>query len=366
METSIPLSAEKSQTLHRRLLAWYARAARDLPWRRTGDPYAVWISEIMLQQTQVKTVVPFYERFMERFPDVRSLAESKLDEVLRVWAGLGYYSRARNLHAAARRIVQDYGGEFPDTEKTLRTLPGVGRYTAGAVLSIAFGEDTPVLDGNVMRVLTRLFAITLDPRSTPGQKALWDLAGRLLPPGKGSTWNQALMELGALVCLPENASCLLCPVSSACEAYRRGEVERYPVRAERRKVPVVQGLCSIVRRGGQYLFVQRPEKGLLGGLWEFPTAELSGLKPRPGMVEDFVRETLGLEGTIQSKLGVIRHVFTHRDLRLHLFTFDVTGGRLRAGRYRAHRWVRAAEVKRFPISALTKKVLARLSEERAS
>jgi A/G-specific adenine glycosylase len=337
METSIPLSAEKSQTLHRRLLAWYARAARDLPWRRTGDPYAVWISEIMLQQTQVKTVVPFYERFMERFPDVRSLAESKLDEVLRVWAGLGYYSRARNLHAAARRIVQ-----------------------------IAFGEDTPVLDGNVMRVLTRLFAITLDPRSTPGQKALWDLAGRLLPPGKGSTWNQALMELGALVCLPENASCLLCPVSSACEAYRRGEVERYPVRAERRKVPVVQGLCSIVRRGGQYLFVQRPEKGLLGGLWEFPTAELSGLKPRPGMVEDFVRETLGLEGTIQSKLGVIRHVFTHRDLRLHLFTFDVTGGRLRAGRYRAHRWVRAAEVKRFPISALTKKVLARLSEERAS
>jgi A/G-specific adenine glycosylase len=362
METRIPLPDDKRETLHHRLPEWYDRGARDLPWRRTRDPYAVWISEIMLQQTQVKTVVPFYERFMDRFPDVRSLAEAKLDDVLGVWAGLGYYSRARNLHAAARRIMEAYGGKFPDTEEALRTLRGVGRYTSGAILSIAFGKDTPVLDGNVMRVLTRLFAIDLDPRSTPGQKTLWDLAARLLPPGKGSTWNQALMELGALVCLPENPSCLLCPVAPACEACHRGEVDRYPVRAERRKVPVVQGLCAIVRRGREFLFVQRPEKGLLGGLWEFPTAELSGLKPRPGTVEDFARETLGLEGTIQSSLGVIRHVFTHRDLRLHLFTFDVTGGRLRAGRYRAHRWVRVAEVKRFPISALTKKVLARINE----
>lgn len=362
MESQIPLSADLRTTLNRLILGWYSRHARDLPWRRTPDPYAVWVSEIMLQQTQVKTVVPFYEKFMARFPDVRSLAEADLDDVLHLWAGLGYYSRARNLLAAAKKIQDEYGGKFPDTEKSLRSLQGVGRYTAGAVLSIAYGKDTPVLDGNVMRVLSRLFALDVDPRSTAGQQALWDLAGRLVPTGKGSAWNQGLMELGALLCLPENSTCMLCPVNESCEALSRGEVDHFPVRRERRKVPVVQGLCAIVLRGKKILFVQRPEDGLLGGLWEFPTAELRGWVPRSTTAEDFVKETLGLEGSIQEKIGVVRHLFTHKDLRLHLFVFETTGGRLRAGRYRAHRWVRLSEVNRFPLSALTKKVIARLED----
>ena len=354
------------ELLRRQLLDWYRRSQRDLPWRRSRDPYAVWISEIMLQQTQVKTVVPFYERFMARFPDVHALADASLDDVLRVWAGLGYYSRARNLRPAAKRIVKEHGGKFPETEEDLRALPGIGRYTAGAILSIAYGKDAAVLDGNVMRVLARLFAVDLDPRSTPGQKALWDLAERLLPKGKSDSWNQALMELGALVCLPDNPTCLLCPVATSCEARTRGEVDRYPVRGERRKVPVVQGICAIVRRGDKLLFVQRPAEGLLGGLWEFPTAELRGWKPRAGTAEDFVRETLGLEGSVEATLGVVRHIFTHRDLRLHLFIYSAKGGRFRAGRYRAHQWVRPSEIEKFPLSALTGKVVARLAEHRSS
>ena len=362
MKEAIPASPDLRRALHSGLLTWYAREKRDLPWRRTRDPYAVWISEIMLQQTQVNTAVPFYERFMARFPDVRALAEASLDDVLRVWAGMGYYTRARNLRAAAHRIVEEGAGEFPATEETLRALPGIGRYTAGAILSIAYGKDAAVLDGNVMRVLTRLFAVGIDPRSTAGQKALWDLAERLLPTGKSADWNQALMELGAVVCVPDNPACLLCPVAAQCEARARGEIDRFPVRGKRRKVPVVQGLCAIVRRGDKVLFVQRPEEGLLGGLWEFPTAELRGWKPRSGTAEDFVRDTLGLEGAVAATLGVVRHIFTHRDLRLHLFVYDAKGGRLRAGRYRAHRWVRPREISGFPLSALTKKVLARLAE----
>lgn len=361
MYEAIPASADLSRALHSWLLSWYAREKRDLPWRRTRDPYAIWISEIMLQQTQVKTVLPFYERFMARFPDVYALAEASLDDVLRIWAGLGYYSRARNLRPAAQRIVKKCGGKFPETEEGLRALPGIGRYTAGAILSIAWGKDAAVLDGNVMRVLSRLFAFDIDPRSAPGQKALWDLAERLLPEGKSASWNQALMELGALVCLSDNPTCLLCPVAASCEARIRGEVDRYPVRGERKKVPVVQGICAIVWRGKKVLFVQRPEEGLLGGLWEFPTAELRGWKPRAGTAEDFVRETLGLEGSVEATLGVVRHIFTHRDLRLHLFVYAAKGGRLRAGRYRAHQWVRPSEFERFPLSALTEKVVARLA-----
>ncbi|OGP82967.1 MAG: A/G-specific adenine glycosylase [Deltaproteobacteria bacterium RBG_13_65_10] len=356
----IALPSDLRRDLHRRLLTWYRGHARDLPWRRTRDPYAVWISEIMLQQTQVRTVLPFYERFMARFPDLRSLAEGSLDDVLGAWAGLGYYSRARNLHAAARQIAQEHGGKFPKDESTLRGLPGVGRYTAGAILSIAFGGKAAVLDGNVARVLARLFAVRLDPRSTRGQGALWDLAERLVPGARVGAWNQALMELGAMVCLPDNPTCLVCPVKARCEASTIGEVDRYPVRAGRRKAPVVEGICVIVRRGEKILFVQRPEKGLLGGLWEFPTTDLRVRARRAQAVRAFVRGRLGLEGEVGRRIASVRHIFTHRDLRLHLYPFDVTGGRLHPDHYRATRWIRLHEVGRFPLSALTEKVFERL------
>jgi A/G-specific adenine glycosylase len=347
------------------LLAWYARYARDLPWRRTRDPYAVWVSEIMLQQTQVKTVVPFYERFLERFPDLRALARGSLDDVLRAWAGLGYYSRARNLHATARRIARDHAGRFPEDESVIRDLPGVGRTTAGAILSIAFGKKAAVLDANVARVLTRLFVVGLEPRSTQGQRVLWDLAERLVPEEQTSEWNQALMELGAAVCLPDDPACLLCPVATRCEARKRGEADRYPVRATRRRARLVEGLCVIARRGETILFVQRPEKGLLGGLWEFPTTELRARARRAEAVRAFMRGTLGLEGEVGRRIASVRHVFTHRDLRLHLYPFDVVGGRLRSDHYRAHRWIRLHEVGRFPLSALTEKVFERVGKRPA-
>ena len=360
--SGISVTPQTRRALHRVLLAWFRRHARDLPWRRTNDPYAIWVSEIMLQQTQVKTVLPYYERFLGRFPDVRALGAAKLDDVLRAWAGLGYYSRARNLHAAARRIVREHGGKFPDTESAVRALPGVGRYTAGAILSIAFGKDVPVLDGNVMRVLARLFAIGVDPRSTKGQARFWDLAERLVPEGRAPSWNQALMELGALVCLPDNPACLLCPVLRLCRAHATGMIDRFPVRPPRRKAPVVEGICVIARRDGRVLFVQRPERGLLGGLWEFPTAEIAKGGRRPA-VRALVENRLGLRGALGSSIGRVRHLFTHRDLRLTLYPFEVAGGRLRAGGYRAHRWIRLSEAKRFPLSALTEKVFERVAGE---
>jgi A/G-specific adenine glycosylase len=350
------------RALHRALLAWYRRHARDLPWRGTTDPYAIWISEIMLQQTQVKTVLPYYDRFLGRFPDVRALADAPLDDVLRVWAGLGYYSRARNLHAAARRILEEHDGKFPDTEAALRALPGVGRYTAGAILSIAFGRDTPVVDGNVMRVLSRVFAIGVDPRSARGQTRFWDVAERLVPEGKASGWNQALMELGALVCVPDNPACFLCPALRLCRAHEAGAVDRFPLRPRRRKAPVVEGICAIARRGGRLLFVQRPETGLLGGLWEFPTADLAGGQRGPAAARAFLEKGLGLRGTPGAPLGTVRHLFTHRDLRLTLYPFEVTEGRVRAGDYRAHRWIRIGEAKDFPLSVLTEKVCERLAD----
>jgi len=391
----ISVTPKTRRALHRALLAWFRRHARDLPWRRTNDPYAIWIAEIMLQQTQVKTVLPYYERFLGRFPDVRALAAAKLDDVLRAWAGLGYYSRARNLHAAARRIAREHGGKFPDTESAVRALPGVGRYTAGAILSIAFGKDVPVLDGNVMRVLARLFTIGVDPRSTQGQARFWDLAERLVPEGRAPAWNQALMELGALVCLPDNPACLLCPARRLCRAHATGKIDRFPVRPRRRKAPVVEGICTIARRDGRVLFVQRPARGLLGGLWEFPTMELAGkgkrpkggvsivsarsalpfgrarlppgrarlLPSRPAAARAFLEKRLGLRGVLGAPIGRVRHLFTHRDLRLTLYPFEVAGGRLRADGYRAHRWIRLSEAKRFPLSALTEKVFERVAGE---
>ncbi len=359
--STIALTPRPRRALHRALLAWYARHARDLPWRRTADPYAIWVSEIMLQQTQVKTALPYYARFLDRFPDVSALSRATLDDVLRVWAGLGYYSRARNLHAAARRIVQDHGGKFPDTEAGVRALPGVGRYTAGAILSIAFDKDVPVLDGNVMRVLARLFVIGVDPRSTKGQKGFWALAEGLVPKGRASDWNQSLMELGAMICLPDDPACTRCPARRLCAAHGTGAVDRFPARPRRRKAPVVQGVCAIARRGGRFLFVQRPEKGLLGGLWEFPTADIAGRQGRTPAARALLEECLGLRGALGAPLGTVRHVFTHRDLRLSLYPVEVTGGRLRPDAWRAHRWIRLSEAKRFPLSALTEKVCERLT-----
>ncbi len=231
------ISLTTRRTFAARLLAWYAKHKRDLPWRRdTHDPYRVWISEIMLQQTQVATVIPYYKRFLARFPNVRALANAKLDDVLKAWEGAGYYARARNLHLAAREIVARFGGQLPSTVDELLTLPGIGRYTAGAIASIAFKRDAPVVDGNVTRVLCRCFNIQHDPKSAATQKELWHLAEILLPRGCAADFNQGLMELGATICTPRNPQCNVCPINRACVARRLGRQDKLPAKSQKKKL----------------------------------------------------------------------------------------------------------------------------------
>ncbi len=257
-----------------RLLAWYGRCGRDLPWRRTRDPYRVWLSEIMLQQTGVATVIPYYQRFLQRFPDVAALAAATVDEVIELWAGLGYYSRARHLHAAARQVISELGGGFPDDLQGLTALPGIGRSTAGAILSIAFDKKAPILDGNVRRVLVRLYAIDQPPRVAAVEKILWRRAAELTPSESPHDYAQAIMDLGATVCVPRNPDCGACPLSALCRAYWLGLAAELPRRQVRKKVPLVRQVALLLERNGTYLVGKRPLQGMLAGLWEFPACEV--------------------------------------------------------------------------------------------
>jgi A/G-specific adenine glycosylase len=264
--------SEGNRSISAKLLRWYRQNRRALPWRGRRDPYFIWLSEAMLQQTQVATVVPYYERFLERFPTIERLAAAPLDDVLRLWAGLGYYARARNLHAAARRIVADHGGKLPDTVEELRKLPGFGPYTAGAVASIAFGRRAAVVDGNVARVLARLHAIRSDVRAPATRSRLWRLAESLLPRRSCGDFNQAMMELGATLCTPAIPRCGRCPLRTECRAFRLGAADRLPVVAARPRVRRETHVVAAITRAGRWLFVRRPRRGLWGGLWELPTA----------------------------------------------------------------------------------------------
>jgi len=262
------LQLDLKKKIQSRLLQWFKKNQRDLPWRKTKDPYAIWVSEIMLQQTQVATAIPYYEKFLETFPTVPRLANANLSEVLKIWEGLGYYSRARNLHRASRIISNHFGGKIPDNLKDLLGLPGVGRYTAGAILSIAFNQEAPILDGNVKRVLSRLLAMAGTSRKT--EKTLWKYSASLIPEGQAGSFNQALMELGATLCRPKDPLCLRCPLKKLCEGYRLRKQEQFPSKPAKKRIPRIEAVGAVISKNGKVLLKQRPPKGLLGGLWEFP------------------------------------------------------------------------------------------------
>jgi A/G-specific adenine glycosylase len=329
-----------------RLADWYVRGRRDLPWRRTRDPYRIWLSETMLQQTRVDTVVPYYERFLARFPTLDALAAADEEDVLRLWAGLGYYARARNLKRAAEAVAREHGGELPREAEALASLPGVGRYTVGALRSIAFGERAALVDGNVRRVLSRLAG-----RRELADEDAWRLAEALVPAQEPGEWNQALMELGATVCTPRKPACLVCPVADFCAA-RGSDPERFP--APRKKTPVrrVHAVAGVLARRGRILIVRRPSHGLLGGLWELPTAEGTDA----AALVAAVRERSGLAAAPGPGLGQVRHLFTHRDLRLELYGLEDRGGRL--ARRPDARFCGPAELEALPLSRLMKKALA--------
>lgn len=264
------MTASRYLPLQKKLLDWYSLNARDLPWRRTNDPYAIWVSEIMLQQTQVQTVIAYYERWLQKFPTLKSLAEAGIEDVLAVWAGLGYYRRARMIHTAAKKVFQELAGEIPQTVEELMELPGIGRYTAGAIASIAFRRKAPVLDGNVMRILSRVYAVEESISVSKTQAKLWALAEELLPDEKPGDLNQALMELGATVCFPLNPSCDQCPVSRNCAAFALGKQTSFPVKGEKEKPEKIEAFALVVRRENSVLLRRQPEYGRWGGLWMFP------------------------------------------------------------------------------------------------
>ena len=338
------------------LLAWYGRERRDLPWRRTKDPYAIWLSEVMLQQTQVATVIPYWERFLARFPTVEALAKAPLDDVLAAWRGLGYYSRARNLHRAAQEVVARYGGRLPSSLEALLTLPGFGRYTAGAVASIAFGEEAPLVDGNVARVLSRLFEVEGLPGDRAREARLWELARALVKGEQPGDLNQALMEHGATVCRPESPLCLLCPVRKACLAFQHGRVDELPP-AKVRKAPKRLTLALAVwPHEDTLLFARRAEKGLFGGLWELPAAEVEPDAPDAAAATR-LSEALGVSITAKAALGTVQRQLTHRALTLRLLRVSGRQRPTRAPNFHELRWCTPAQAEELGMSTAMQKAL---------
>ncbi len=340
------------------MLAWYRAERRDLPWRGTRDPYAIWVSETMLQQTRVEAVIPYYERFLARFPDVGTLASADLDDVLSVWAGLGYYSRARNLKRAAEQLVTRFAGRLPDGVEMLRELPGVGRYTAGAIASIAFDHPAPIVDGNVARVLARLVGLREPIESSAVKARLWEEAERLVDGPAPGDLNQALMELGARICIPRTPRCDLCPVSRFCDARAAGDAESLPVRAPKRAPKIVYAVAALVLRRGKALAVQRPAKGLLGGLWELPGGEVPGRRRGPATVAELLRARTGLAVEGIERLGDVVHLFTHQTLHLRVFSGTAAGGRVRLDGWDRHRWLAPESFAELPLATVSKRALA--------
>jgi len=339
--------------LRRALLQWYRRNARALPWRASRDPYRVWVSEIMLQQTQVATAQPYYERFIARFPTLRALARAPLDRVLAAWSGLGYYRRARHLHEAAGIVLREHAGRVPSEPRAFGALPGVGRYTVGAVLSIGFGAPLPVLDGNVARVLARLSARPWSVRRPRDARSLWAMAERLLDVASPGDWNQALMELGATVCTPRAPRCEACPVRRHCCARALGRQEDLPPAAPRRAGVRVRRAVALVERAGRVLLVRR-EGGLLAGLWEPPGVELSDHEPAERMLARALAD-LGLRGALHATPARIRHTITHRSIHVDVWRLEPRPPLPRAGA--RLRWV-APDVRDVALTSLARRVLA--------
>ena len=359
----LPMKITKllAQRFAARLLRWYAIHRRDLPWRRDAhDPYRVWISETLLQQTQVTTVIPYYERFLARFPTVSALASAPLDDVLKTWEGAGYYARARNLHRAAQEIVARFNGKVPSTIAELLTLPGIGRYTAGAVASIAFNRDAPVLDGNVVRVLCRYFNISADPKSAAGVRVLWELATQLVPHQRAGDYNQALMDHGATICTPRQPACAVCPLNRGCIARRLGIQEQLPAKRKKQVLPHHQIAVGLVWKGNKVLIARRFDKALLGGLWEFPGGHQEEGESLKRCVKREVREELGIEVAVGKDFAVVEHAYSHFRITMHAFQCAYVSGRPKALGCAAFKWVTRDELSRYAFPAANRRVIALL------
>jgi len=356
----VRLDLRKKIRLRKKLLAWYSAHQRDLPWRRSKDPYAVWVSEVMLQQTQVQTVLPYYRRFLEAFPTIRDLAQAEDRELLRLWAGLGYYTRAKNLQRAARAIVCNHGGRFPCSYSEVLSLPGIGRYTAGAILSIAFDSPYPVLDGNVVRVLTRLFHLRGDTKTRHLQSLLWQYAQELVPNRRPGDFNQAIMELGAVLCSPHQPQCTLCPLRSECEARREGIQELLPEKRRTVATTRIHWAVAVLIHRARILIVKRTEGRLLRDFWEFPGGEVKGARNVKEALRKRVFQDLGLQIRLLEPLTTITHAITHRRITLVAFEAKLEGKAAVKVNGNAAKWVRQEDLEKFPFASASRKIIRML------
>ncbi|MGF1523759.1 MAG: A/G-specific adenine glycosylase [Leptolyngbyaceae cyanobacterium] len=348
-------SAELTQTLpgfviselQRSLLEWYQQQGRDLPWRRTRDPYAIWVSEIMLQQTQVKTVIPYYERWLQQFPTVIELAIAEQQTVLKAWEGLGYYARARNLHRAAQAIAEQHEGVFPHDFAAVVALPGIGRTTAGGILSAAFNQPVAILDGNVKRILARLVALRQPPNKALNQ--LWQWSEALLPQDNPRDFNQAIMDLGATLCTKHRPACLLCPWQASCEAYNQNIQSEIPMTETRAPLPHKRiGVGVVWNEQQQILIDRRPQEGLLGGLWEFPGGKIEPDETVEECIRRELQEELAIDVEVGDRLMTIDHTYTHFKVTLNVFHCRHLSGEPQPIECDEIRWVTVSELEKFP------------------
>jgi A/G-specific adenine glycosylase len=353
---------EKHKQMRKALVEWYMSSKRDLPWRSTSDPYKIWVSEVMLQQTQVNTVIPYYLRFIDRYPDIHALAMSDQQKVLKLWEGLGYYSRARNLHRAARTVVKNYQGIVPQTAAEIRKLPGVGDYIAAAVLSIALNLPLAVVDGNVKRVLSRLFIMDQPINHSGSHAAFKKKAEELLDKTIPAVYNQALMELGALVCRPAQPDCIGCPLRIHCRAFQEDRIKDFPRRKKTDPLPEHALAAGVLVKKGKLLLTLRPEKGLLGGLWEFPNGRIDDKESPDAACLRHLRKSTGITAEIDTFVTRINHAYTHFKITMDVFTCRFISGRVRLNGPSDFCWISFDEIKNYPIPKSVHKFLPALQK----
>ncbi len=352
--------AESQQEFRKKLLTWFEKYQRDLPWRGIDDPYRIWVSEVMLQQTQVIKVMEYYERFIERFPDVKQLAAAPLQDVLKVWEGLGYYARARNLHKAAKCIVEEFDGKIPSDYATFRKLPGVGDYSAAAVQSIAFNTPYAAVDGNIKRVLARLFLIDAPINEATSVKVFQQKADDLLDRKESGLFNQAMMELGATVCRPQSPTCLVCPVNQFCEAFQTARQDQFPHKRKTKPTPEHHMAAGVIYKGTEVLIVQRPLDGLLGGLWEFPNGQLSENETTEDACIRHIADVVNLSVTNLKYLTRVKHAFTHFKIVVDVFQCDYHSGEVTLSGPIDAKWVKLDALQDYPLPRATHKFLDKL------
>lgn len=349
------------------LLNWFAETKRQLPWRNSNDPYAIWVSEVMLQQTQTRKVLEYYQRFLKKFPSIRALARAELDEVLKAWEGLGYYARARNLHKAAKEIVATFGGKIPSDYETLRQVKGIGPYTAAAVASIAFAQPKAVVDGNVIRVISRLFLIRKNPKEKLVKASISDYAQHLLDRDCPGDFNEAMMELGATLCTPRRPSCMFCPISEFCTAYQKlDDPARLPVKASPKEAPHYNIAAGLIWDEGYIFIDRRQENGLLGGMWEFPGGKIKDGETPQEAIKREIRKEIDLEVEVGDFFMEVKQAYTHFKITLQVYHCLYKKGEPKLTAATDWRWVKPEELRYYAFAAANKKIIQKLEAEIAT